>query len=347
MTVLTFNFVILLLSAFVLTTAGVGFWRRIALKKNHLDIPNERSSHTEPTPRGGGLIIFIVTISFLLIWFWLNENLKEILPFLIGSLLIAGVSWLDDLYSLPNLLRFAVHTTAALIVVLLINHFQQIELPLISTFQLNPFIGGLITLIWIVGLTNAYNFMDGIDGIAGIQGFIAGFGWCVIGILTGQTFLAVFGGLILSSCAGFLWHNWHPAKIFMGDVGSAYLGYSLAVLSLFAARKPEIGNLAFVIGILLVWTFVFDTTLTFIKRALNGENVFSAHRSHLYQLLVIKGLRHDRVSLLYGAMSLMGAMLAIYILLNPGQIFIFVILPVLCVSLWLFTAIYGAKRTNG
>ena len=346
MPILTLKFAFLLLAAFLLTVFGVEFWRRFALKKKHLDIPNERSSHTEPTPRGGGLVIFIVTISFLSGWFWSDESFKEFVPFLIGASLIAIVSWLDDLYSLPNLLRFAFHTIAAVLAIFFINHFRQIELPLISTFHLNAFFGQLLTLIWIVGLTNAYNFMDGIDGIAGVQGLFAGLGWCLIGILTGQSFLAICGGLILACCAGFLWHNWHPAKIFMGDVGSAFLGYSLAVLPLFAAREPEIDNLAFVIGVLLVWTFVFDATLTFIKRAFKRENVFSAHRSHLYQQLVIKGLRHDRVSLLYGAMSLVGALLAVCFLLNFNQSFIFVVLAMLCLCLWLFTAVYGTKKMS-
>ena len=340
------NFAFFIFAAYALTVVGVSFWRQFALRRKHLDIPNERSSHTEPTPRGGGVIIFIVTIVFLMFWALLTGSFNEIYPFLLAAGLIAVVSWLDDLFSLPSLLRFSVHTIAALIAVFGIGFFRLLELPFVSTVELPQIIGQFLTVLWIVGLTNAYNFMDGIDGIAGTQGLVAGIGWSVLGFLTGQPLHGILGGLLAATCAGFLWHNWHPAKIFMGDVGSAFLGFSLAILPVYATKKPETANIAAVLGILLVWTFVFDSVLTFLRRAIQRENVFSAHRSHLYQRLVINNYRHDTVTVLYGLLAVIGAVLAIYFSVHTEQMIVLIIPVILAGGLWSFVAMSRIKKAQ-
>lgn len=305
--------IVLILTAYFLTVAGVGWWRRVALRRQILDVPNERSSHALPTPRGGGIVITSVTLALLVLGAWLGGNALQIAGFVGGAILIAVVSWFDDLYGVPRVLRFGVHFVAALLAVFSYGFFNRIEVA-VAEINLDYLAGGqILTVLWIVGLTNAYNFMDGIDGIAGAQGVIAGAGWCLIGILTEQPLLFLIGGLLAAACAGFLWHNWHPAKIFMGDVSSAFLGYSFAVIPLLAINLTNylpIGSLA-VTGVLLVWTFVFDASFTFWRRALNKENVFAAHRSHLYQRLVIAGWRHDAVTTLYAAGAFGGAVAAL------------------------------------
>lgn len=311
---MTLTVIILILTACLLTVTGVGLWRRVALQRQILDLPNERSSHTQPTPRGGGIIITSVTILLLVLGVFLSGQLAETYGFFIGAVLIAVVSWFDDLYSLPNYLRFGVHLIAAAIAIYSFGFFGVIELPLLTTLNLASYYAGqALTLLWIVGLTNAYNFMDGIDGIAGAQGVTAGIGWLLIGLIIGQPIVILIGGLLAATCAGFLWHNWHPAKIFMGDVSSAFLGYSFAVVPLLAIKHaPDLidGYLP-LIALLLVWTFVFDATLTFFRRAYKRENVFAAHRSHLYQRLVIAGFRHDTVTSLYTVLSVLGAAAAV------------------------------------
>src|SRR6185436_11775719 len=130
------------------------------------------------------------------------------------------------------------------------------------------FLGFTITFFWIVGLTNAYNFMDGIDGIAGGQALVAGIGWTAIGWLDGQSHIVVFGLLLAATNLGFLFHNWSPARIFMGDVGSAFLGYSFAVLPLMLSSQST-GRTGFKLAlaaILPVWPFVFDSTFTILRR---------------------------------------------------------------------------------
>jgi UDP-N-acetylmuramyl pentapeptide phosphotransferase/UDP-N-acetylglucosamine-1-phosphate transferase len=160
-----------------------------------------------------------------------------------------------------------------------------------------------------VGLTNAYNFMDGIDGIAAGQGIVAAIGWGIIGLITGNPFLTALGFLLAASCLGFLCHNWPPARIFMGDVGSAFLGYTFAVLAVIASQSDP--RLAF-IGILFVWPFVFDAVFTFFRRLRKHENVFEAHRSHLYQRLVIAGYSHGVVSTLYIGLAGAGVVVGVW-----------------------------------
>jgi Fuc2NAc and GlcNAc transferase len=345
--------IIIILAAYLLTVIGVGYWRLLALRRQILDIPNERSSHTQPTPRSGGVVISFVTVVLLLMGAWLESRLLDILPFIGGAVLIAVVSWFDDLYSLPSVLRFGVHLLAALIAVFTVGHFSLIQFSFAQIDLAAFYLGHILTILWIVGLTNAYNFMDGIDGIAGAQGVTAGVGWTLIGLLINEPLVALFGGLLAATCLGFLWHNWHPAKIFMGDVSSAFLGYSFAMLPLLAIKYGTDDVQFPLIGLFLVWTFVFDAVLTFVRRALKGENVFAAHRSHLYQRLVITGFRHDAVTSIYAALSIFGVVAAILWLNHQDFLINLTVLGVilLCAALlWIFVrsveARFGQKRTE-
>jgi UDP-N-acetylmuramyl pentapeptide phosphotransferase/UDP-N-acetylglucosamine-1-phosphate transferase len=176
--------------------------------------------------------------------------------------------------------------------------------------------GSIATFFWIVWLTNAFNFMDGIDGLAGMQAVAAGIGWLVVGKISGFESVSVLGGILAFSSLGFLLQNWHPAKVFMGDVGSAFLGFSFAVLPLIAEREAANDNstLSFLplISVSVVWLFLFDTISTFSRRLLKGEKVWQAHREHIYQKLVISGYTHRFVSVLYGATSVLTIIYLIY-----------------------------------
>lgn len=296
----------LTLAALPLAYLGVAAIRRWAARGALLDVPNERSSHVRPTPRGGGLAIVLVTLGgWLLLGLWYGANARVLVGYFVGAALIAGISWLDDLRGLSNRLRFGVHIVGAMLAVAALGWWQQVTLPLLGTVPLGG-VGLPVTLLWIVGLTNAYNFMDGIDGLAGSQAVVAGAGWALWGVWQGQPLVAGLGTLVAASSLGFLGHNWPPARIFMGDVGSAFLGYTFAVLPLLAA--PAHSHLPLAAAILL-WPFLFDSGFTFLRRWRQGENVFAAHRSHLYQRLVLAGHSHRRVTLLYIAFAL-GAVLA-------------------------------------
>lgn len=336
--------IIYAVSAFTVAFLAVAGLRRWAGRRL-LDIPNERSSHIRPTPRGGGLAIVMVVLagSWLILPFVRSEVMAwQWLIFTSGALLIAGVSWLDDLRSLSTRVRFAVHLVCALLACVAFGAWKDITLPGLGCFSLG-WLGWPLTLVWIVGLTNAYNFMDGIDGIAGGQAVAAGLGWAVLGWIGDQPLVSAAGMLVAAASLGFLGHNWPPAKIFMGDVGSAFLGYTFAVLPVIAARN----NPRFVlIGLLLVWPFVFDAAFTFLRRLRRRENVFAAHRSHLYQRLVISGLSHQMITLLYVGWAVIGAIMGVAYLMNACHIGILILtgLTMLAFGLWAFTFWREHKR---
>ncbi len=284
-----------------MTFFGVELFCRWSLKHQILDIPNDRSSHSAPTPRGGGIVFVGICLAFCIIW-----NLKfEIWNYLFGAILLAIISWIDDLKSVPSILRFAVHFISAGFIIYGFGVFQTVHSPYLGDIQLSYF-ALPFTLLWIVWLTNAYNFMDGIDGIAATQAITAGIGWYLLGFKYEIPFSSFFGLILALANLGFILHNWSPAKIFMGDVGSAFLGFTFAFLPLSASKESSQNASKFVlIGVLFVLPFMFDTVFTFLRRLMNGEKVWQAHRSHLYQRLVIAGYSHRFVTTLYGIISLL------------------------------------------
>jgi len=346
--------VVALFAGVVLSYIGVRGLRGWAERHRILDTPNERSSHSRPTPHGGGLAIVLVTlVTGWLIYYQLSSpsvSWLALLGYTVGAALIAAISWLDDLQTLPRWVRFTSHSAGAILIIICSGYWGVIIFPLLGQFKLGP-LGLPITFFWIVGLTNAYNFMDGIDGIAGGQAVLAGLGWATIGILMDLPFVGTLGALLAATSLGFLFHNWPPARIFMGDVGSAFLGYSFACLAIMGANsKPSLG----IVGVLLVWPFVFDTIFTFFRRLKNRENVFSAHRSHLYQRLVISGYSHRAVTLIYMGLDVLGLLFALLFLLKNRWTDLFVIITLLlsCFGLWGFTVIreqtvLQTKNSNG
>jgi UDP-N-acetylmuramyl pentapeptide phosphotransferase/UDP-N-acetylglucosamine-1-phosphate transferase len=214
-----------------------------------------------------------------------------------GAAAVAGLSLVDDLRPLPALLRLAGHVAVAVLVVTALGPW-----PIHPAIDTSPLVTLGLGALWLVGLVNAYNFMDGIDGLAGGQAVVAATGWTIVGVVTGVPALTGLGLVVAVASAAFLRFNWPPARVFMGDTGSSFLGYAFAVMPFAAAASPRL----FAAAALFVWPFVFDTTLTFVRRLARGENVVKAHRTHLYQRLVSTGLSHRSVSLAYLALAALG-----------------------------------------
>ncbi len=320
---------------------GVRGW---AERHRILDIPNPRSSHSIPTPRGGGLVIMGVTVACGLLYTAVESQIsgRTFLAYALGAVVVAAVGWQDDIRSVPNLVRFSVQGLAAVFAIINFGYLQAISIPVLGPVPFG-WLGLLFTLLWIVGSVNAFNFMDGIDGIAGGQSVVAGLGWTLLGAISGQPLISVTGLLLATTSFGFLIHNWSPARIFMGDVGSNFLGYAFAVLPIIAGRDdPRL----FLVGVLLMWPFIFDTLFTFLRRLRRGENVFAAHCSHLYQRLVIVGHSHRSVSLLYIGLALTGDLLALAWLWGvPGSLVAAIsIPPLLCLGLVLY--VVGQERKH-
>jgi len=342
--------------AVFLTWAVVRLTRVWALRKGVLDRPNERSLHVVPTPRGGGVgIALVVTVlslsSFALFPEFLGHRISILAIGLVfsGALLITVVSWLDDVHSgIHPFIRLMAHLSAALLVVFGLGGWTLVEMPFLGSVSLS-WIGPLAAAIWIVWLTNAYNFMDGIDGIAGIQALTAAGGWLAVGLLSRDVALSFVGTLIGCSVIGFLFHNWPPAKIFLGDTGSAFLGFSFAVIPVCADKllvsSPAARRFP-VAGLLMVAPFIVDATFTLIRRLINGERLSQAHRSHLYQRLVISGLSHRTVSLLYLGLGLVGSSAGVAFLFVRRKVVADAFAPASLVIILLVPLIWAACRES-
>lgn len=268
-----------------------------ARARNLLDIPNARSSHMVPTPRVGGIgIVLGVSAGFLIATAAGDPLPAAFLIVAAGASAIVAVSAADDFRPVPALPRLAIQSTAALAVAMLVlEDGSHIGLLRACTV--------VLVAVWIVGLVNAYNFMDGIDGIAGGQAVVAAVGWGIAGVLMGAPPVTLSALLIGAAATGFLFFNWPPARVFMGDTGSAFLGYAFAAMPLLA---PIPLSHALSAGALFLWPFLLDTTLTFLARLRRGENVVTAHRSHFYQQLTARGMSHQQVTLLYTGLALLG-----------------------------------------
>jgi Fuc2NAc and GlcNAc transferase len=318
---------------------GVSLIRRYAEQRAWLDHPNERSSHEVPTPRGGGLAIVMLVLGIGL-WFVTEAGLDRGLIYIVGGAIIALLGWRDDLHALSPRLRFIIQGIVAAVSIFGLGYFKVVTIPMFGELQLGV-VGIVITFLWIIGLTNAYNFMDGIDGMAGGVALSAGLGWMWLASNMHNAFAFWLALAIAASSLGFLGHNWTPAKIFMGDVGSTFLGYSFAVLPLLSSDQ---GGDALMLGTLLMWTFIMDAGVTFIGRLIKRENVFAAHRSHLYQRLVTSGYKHKTISLLYILLTLLAGVLS-YQWSQGHQIappLIFLGLPLI----WLFLSVRAARIKN-
>ncbi len=285
---------------FCLSYVGVALFRRFGIQRKLLDIPNERSSHTVPVPFGAGIIIVIFClIMYVPISVLVTGTFSW--GYIAGALMIALVSFFDDIRPIPFLWRLLVQSLAAILLIVDVDTWHGITM--LGKISLGNF-GYVLTFLWIVWMVNSYNFMDGIDGLAGLQAVIAGVGWLFLGLILDMPALYFYSGIIAASSLGFLVHNWNPARIFMGDVGSAFLGFTFAALPLLArtsaVRSPDLLPIA---AVLFVWFFLFDSVVTIVRRAIRGEKIWIAHREHLFQRLVLSGYSHRNVTVVYGVLA--------------------------------------------
>jgi len=296
-----------------------------------IDHPNERSSHTTAVPKSGGIAIVITfTFGMLGIYLFASENISEhsyFISFVFCSLFIAAISLYDDIKNKSVKFKFYSQIFAVLLVLWSGIVINKIALPGLGYIELGVF-GYLISFIWILGLTNAYNFMDGLDGLmAGIT-IIATLFFMVICFYQGSSFVYITCYTILAGALGFIFFNISPARIFMGDVGSAFLGFVLAVLAIIAARYDN-SHTSFLVMPLLLFNVIYDTTFTYIRRYLNGEKVTQAHRSHLYQLMNQIGYSHLEVSLTHYNMAFLQGLGALWMVQIPGSQRLYIFIPFL------------------
>ncbi|MCF5188267.1 MraY family glycosyltransferase [Pseudomonas simiae] len=275
--------------------------RRYALSRSLMDIPNGRSSHSVPTPRGGGVAIvltYLVALVVVAIAGWISWG--DAWPLLGAGALIAVVGFLDDHGHIAARWRLLAHFGAAIWALAWMG-----GLPTISLFgnELDlGWFGHLLAALYLVWMLNLYNFMDGIDGIASIEAVCACAGACLVYWLTGHENLMLAPMLLAVAVLGFLYWNFPPARIFMGDAGSGFLGVVIGILSLQAAwAAPEM----LWVWLILLGVFVVDATFTLGRRLLRGDKVYEAHRSHAYQFASRLAGRHLPVTLTVMAINLL------------------------------------------
>lgn len=271
-----------------------------------LDQPNERSLHETPTPRTGGLAICAALLTAWAASLFLPQAEAIPMQIVTGAAVVAGVSILDDRYGLSQGLRLLVQLGAALLLIRGGFVIQGEILP--GTSLATGLLPAVVTVLATLWLTNLYNFMDGMDGFAGGMAMI-GFGTlAALGWLHGDGLFAGAALTVAAAAAGFLWFNFPPARIFMGDSGSTTLGFLAAGFAVWASRR----GVASAWLVMVVFSpFVVDATVTLLRRALIGEPVWRAHRSHYYQRLVQLGWGHRRTVLAEYAVMLVCAAFAL------------------------------------
>jgi UDP-GlcNAc:undecaprenyl-phosphate GlcNAc-1-phosphate transferase len=305
-----------------------------------LDVPNERSSHTKVTPRGGGIAIvvsFLVGISLIhLIGNKTPIYTPYFLGFLFSSFVIATLSFYDDFHVVSFRVKLGGQIISIIVGLYTGIVIDIVHLPFFGEVNVGVFAYPL-TFIWVLGLTNAYNFIDGLDGLAASTAVIAAGFFAYITFQQGSHFIYLASLTLAAASLGFLIFNWSPARIFMGDVGSTFLGLVFAVMAVIAARYDHSHTSLFVVPLLL-FHFIFDTVFTFFRRLLAGEHVFTAHRSHLYQLLNRIGYSHKRVASIYSAMAVCQGVTAVWMVKSLGaeRVYVYVIF---CIGYGIFAKV--------
>ena len=288
-----------LLWSFGLAVAGVGITLHYARHHGLVDVPNQRSSHSTPTPRGGGIALVGAVFGVTLWRLWRVPSAGVLAWVFLGvaALILTAAGWLDDRQSVPVRVRLPIHLLCGLAVAVLVNELAPVPGPLNLAWL-------ALCIVWTVASINIVNFMDGIDGMVAVQGVV--FGAYLYVLLPEGMPGATFGVILSSACLGFLVWNWPRAKIFLGDVGSGPLGLFFAIGGVFALEGAPL-PLVF----LPLFPLFFDSLITMILRFRRGETLTSAHRSHLYQRAANGGAGHAMVTMAYGVVAAIGALVAL------------------------------------
>jgi Fuc2NAc and GlcNAc transferase len=319
------------------------FIRKSALKTNRLDVPNERSSHTSPTPRGAGLAVVVAFLLGLIALLVENTISDEVfLAIAIPGVVVALIGWLDDRGHLTSAKwRLIGHFACASLAVWLTGGLP--ELPLVNSTIDFGLAGDIFAVVYLVWMLNLFNFMDGIDLITGVQTVTTSVGVAMLLLISTESDHWKIFVVLAASISGFLFFNLPPAKIFLGDVGSGFIGFTTAVISLVVAKDEPLVAWAMII---LLAVFVTDATVTLLRRLLSREHVYVAHRTHAYQHLSKKLNRHLPISLGVGAINLF-FLLPIAWLVVESEIFPIFGILVAYVPLALVAALLNAgKRVN-
>ncbi|GIP35581.1 glycosyltransferase family 4 protein [Paenibacillus sp. J2TS4] len=275
--------------------------KKLAIRFGAIDVPNHRSVHTRVMPRMGGLAIFLAFVGtyFIIAPAISDFDMHVALGIILGGAIIVLVGALDDKYNLSPKIKLLGQLAAAGVVISFGMQVDYIKLPFGDAIDLNNWISIPITILWIVGVTNAINLIDGLDGLSAGVSAIATGAILVLAIMMGNVTVILISMVLLGSIIGFLFYNFHPAKIFMGDSGSLFLGFSLATLSILGFKSATV--VSFLVPLAILGVPISDTFMAIIRRKLNNKPIFTADKGHLHHCLMGLGFSMRKsVLIIYG-----------------------------------------------
>ncbi|TXL66664.1 undecaprenyl/decaprenyl-phosphate alpha-N-acetylglucosaminyl 1-phosphate transferase [Cerasibacillus terrae] len=282
--------------------------KKFAIKIRAVDFPNHRKIHKEVTPRLGGLAIYLGFMLGLVFLWPEHEHMPEIIA---GSFVIVLTGMLDDKYTIRPIIKLTGQLIAASFLISSGMIIEKITLPFIGVVELG-FASVLITVLWIVGITNAINLIDGLDGLATGVTTIALISMFIMAIIDAQMIAAFLCIVLIGANLGFLYHNFYPAKIYMGDTGSNFLGFMIAVVSILGLFK-NIALFSFIIPVIVLAVPIFDTFLAIIRRIRNKESIAMADNKHIHYRMIHSGYSHRAtVLILYGFSFLFGLLAIVF-----------------------------------
>ena len=331
--------------AFGISLLATPFAKKCAYRFNAVKYPRERDMHREPMPRMGGLAIVIgfITASAIMAFFIPYFRTLEFVGFAIGAIIITITGILDDTVDLTPVTKLIIQIIVASIVVASGIRIEIVVWPI--TAYLQP-LSIPITIFWIVGMTNAVNLLDGLDGLAAGVSAIGSLGLMILCILSGSPLAVVLAATLAGSCLGFLPRNFNPAEIFMGDTGSLFIGYVLAVSSVIGVFKGYT-LLAILVVFFALSLPIFDAVFAFFRRLYKGRKASSwmfGDRGHIHHRMIDAGFSHKQsVVILYGLSAVTAAIAIVIAIQDMRAIFVTLIfLLALLVVLYVYR-----KRTNG
>jgi UDP-GlcNAc:undecaprenyl-phosphate GlcNAc-1-phosphate transferase len=282
-------FLIALVSSFLLTYPV----KKFAIRIGAVDMPNYRKIHKDIKPRLGGLAIFLGSLLGAL---YLQPEHQHLEAIFYGALVIVITGALDDKYQIKPVVKLTGQLIAASFLVSSGLIIETVTLPIIGLIDLE-FFSVMITVLWVVGITNAINLIDGLDGLATGVTTIALMSIFIMALIDTQLMAAYLSIVLIGANLGFLYHNFYPAKIYMGDTGSNFLGYMVAVVSMLGLFK-NVAFLSFVVPIIVLAVPIFDTLVAIVRRAYNKENIMAADNKHLHYQLIRAGYSHRKTVLI-------------------------------------------------
>ena len=296
----------LALVVFVVTAVFVDVMILLATRLRLVDVPSGRSAHSLPTARGGGMpmVLTACLASAAVCLRWPAYAFPVAMGVIIPSFVIAIVGFWDDIRPLRATLRLVVQIGVAVGVVFVLGPVRGLHLPALPIVDFG-WLAWPLSVVWVVGCINAFNFMDGSDGMAALGAVAVAAGFVGIAFTDGDFPMVLLSSFVGAAAAGFLVFNWSPARVFMGDVGSAFLGTFFAALTLFDTTGST--EKVFLPLAMAAWPYIYDPLLSVIRRVCTGHNPLVPHREFLFHRLVRSGVSHATVAVLYAVLALAGA----------------------------------------